>query len=176
MKQLYFGKRFWLLLIVSFFGTGLISKKMPGTIGSLFAMLIVIVLPRSPRLLFLISSILFIVGVLACDLYITKFKYESCKDPAYIVIDEACGIFFGCAVIYCFWLQSILAVFINFLLFRLFDILKPFPIKTIEDSLKRNSKTVGFGIMIDDILAAIFASALQIIGGVLYGENKIIKR
>jgi phosphatidylglycerophosphatase A len=149
-------------------GTGLISKKMPGTVGSFFAMLMVIVLPKSPQLLFFISGILFIIGIWVCNLYIIKYKYENDKDPRYIVIDEVCGIFLGCAIIYCFGFQSISVIFINFLLFRFFDIIKPFPIRSVENILKCNDKTIGFGIMIDDILAVIFSSALQIIGGILW--------
>jgi phosphatidylglycerophosphatase A len=143
---------------------------MPGTIGSFLATLIILILPISSLLLFFISGILFIIGVVICDIYITKYRFDTDKDPSYVVIDEACGVFLGCSVIYYFGLNSIIAVFVNFLLFRFFDILKPFPIKNIEKFLKNNDKTVGIGIMIDDVLAAVFAATFQVIGGILWGK------
>jgi phosphatidylglycerophosphatase A len=48
-------------------------------------------------------------------------------------------------------------------LFRIFDITKPPPIRNIEAALKNNDKAAGFGIMLDDVLAACFASATQIL-------------
>lgn len=143
------------LFIISFFGTGLISKKMPGTVGSIFATVLVLFLTRSSNLLISLASVLFIIGTVLCQIYVSK--YETNKDPGYAVIDEACGIFLGCGIIYILGFCSQLAIFLNFLFFRLFDIWKPFPIRNIEKLLKNNDKTLGFGIMIDDVLAAIFA-------------------
>ncbi|MDR2667101.1 MAG: phosphatidylglycerophosphatase A [Holosporales bacterium] len=151
-----------LLFIVSFFNIGLISKKMPGTLGSIAATGIAILLPKSAVLSLCISLGLFIIGVVCSNAYIAKYQRKSDKDPGYIVIDEACGIFFGYAILLFANLFTTLDIIINFLLFRLFDILKPFPIKNIEKHCKSHSKLIGFGIMIDDVLAIIIATILQI--------------
>lgn len=153
----------FLLYIVSFFKIGLISKKMPGTIASFFGTLILFLIPKDARLAFWGAIITFLVGCVACHLYIIKYKYESDKDPGYVVIDEICGIFIGAFIIYYFGLKSNIDIFINFLLFRLFDILKPFPIRNIENLMKQSNKTIAFGIMIDDVIAGIFASIIQIL-------------
>lgn len=153
----------FLLSIVSFFGVGFISKKMPGTIASIFGILLLFLLPKDANLVFIIAIITFLIGCITSHLYIVKYNYESNKDPGYIVIDEICGIFMSAFIIYSFGLKSNLDIFINFLLFRFFDILKPFPIKNIETLMKENTKTISLGIMLDDIIAGIFASIIQIL-------------
>lgn len=151
-----------LLSIVTVVGSGLISKKMPGTLGSLFSTLTVLFLiPRSASILFFLTFVTFIVGWLCCKLYIPR--YESCRDPGYIVIDEACGILLGAALLCSFGISSNFVVLINFVLFRLFDIWKPFPIGLIERKLRDNERTVSLGIMLDDILAALFCTVIQIL-------------
>lgn len=156
------AKNFY-LLILSFFGTGFISKKMPGTVGSIFATLIVLTIFHTPKILLLFSVISFVVGALFCDLYIIKNKYETNRDPSYAVIDEAAGIFFGAYLLTLFLNVTPIAIVVNFCLFRIFDIFKPSPIRNIEMAMKKKDSTVGVGIMFDDILAAVFASTLQII-------------
>ena len=152
-----------LLSIISFFGSGLISKKMPGTVASFFGSLVLIALPKSPFLIAILAILVFVIGVKTCDAYIVKHKYETDKDPKYVVIDEICGIFVGASIIYSFGLTSISDIAFNLLLFRLFDILKPFPIRNIERLMKQNERTVGLGIMLDDVLAGIISGILQII-------------
>ena len=160
MEQLGKQKRNLLLFVVSFFGSGLISNKMPGTIGSVFATLILLVLPKTTYLTLILSVATFFIGWLFCELYIPK--YETNRDPGYIVIDEACGIFLGASLIYAFGLTSIFAIIGNLFLFRFFDIWKPFPIRNIEKYLAKNSKTIALGIMLDDMIAAFFGTAIQI--------------
>ena len=76
------------------------------------------------------------------------------KDPSCIVIDEIVA--FLALLIYCnlIWLT----LFYCFLLFRLFDIFKPFPINILEKKFEG-----GFGIMIDDIAAAIYSALIIIL-------------
>jgi phosphatidylglycerophosphatase A len=110
---------------------------------------------------------LFIIGVITSSLYIKKYSTET--DPKKIVIDEVVGqmltsilCFFGIVMIG----QSALAqkfdanvlnfIFVFLLpfgLFRFFDICKPWPIDYIDSNIKG-----GLGIMLDDVLAAIFAT------------------
>ena len=150
-----------LLFIVSFFGVGLISRKIPGTVGSFVATGILLMMPKSSILALICSFISFFLGWICCNFYIPK--YETDKDPGYIVIDEACGIFLSGAVIYYFGYTTTFDILLSFLLFRLFDIFKPYPIHNIENSLKTYQNTVSLGIMLDDVIASIFASATQII-------------
>lgn len=70
-------------------------------------------------------------------------------DHGSIVWDEFVGVFIVLAAIPSLSWQWILVVFA---LFRFFDILKPFPIRYFDEKLEN-----GFGIMIDDVLAAIYA-------------------
>ena len=70
-------------------------------------------------------------------------------DHGSIVWDEFVGVFIVLAVIPSLSWQWILAAFA---LFRFFDILKPFPIRYFDEKLES-----GFGIMVDDVLAAIYA-------------------
>jgi len=90
------------------------------------------------------------VGVLASELVA---KWASAKDPQYVVIDEVSGQL----VTYHVLLISALnwkAWLFGFLLFRLFDIWKPFPIRRLE------KLPGGWGIMADDWMAGIYAAIL----------------
>jgi phosphatidylglycerophosphatase A len=84
----------------------------------------------------------------------TVAKAEGIEDPAEIVIDEVAGQ----------WLvlvaapPSPLAYSLAFLLFRIFDIWKPWPVRWAERRVKG-----GLGIMLDDILAAVYAALLLLV-------------
>lgn len=143
-----------ILLIVNTFGkSGLISKKMPGTVGSLVATIMSYVLPHSALFLFSLSLLLFILGTFTCQKYISK--YPSNPDPGYIVIDEVCAIFLGNAIILVLLQYKWYLYIIIFILFRLFDIWKPYPINKIEKYCCTRKILLGFGIMVDDILAVL---------------------
>ena len=117
------------------FGTWL-SKKAPGTCGTLMA------IP-----FFLISELL--PGNINY-LYVSDrtSKLLKIKDPSCIVIDEIVAFVLLLMLINPTLLNYILA----FVLFRVFDIWKPFPINILEIKFKG-----GLGIMIDDIAAALFS-------------------
>jgi phosphatidylglycerophosphatase A len=86
-------------------------------------------------------------------------KASGIGDPGAVVIDEIAAQFLVLAATPLDWRFYAMA----FLLFRLFDIWKPFPISWLDRNVKG-----GFGIMLDDIMAAIYALALILIGeGVL---------
>jgi len=75
-------------------------------------------------------------------------------DPGEVVIDELCGYLVamtGHAV-------SFMSILTGFLLFRLFDIWKPWPIRSVESKL-----TGGIAIMLDDVLAGIYANVLGLV-------------
>ena len=118
-----------------------------------------------PIILFISSWVVFAIGVFASHLYI---KDKKDHDPSEVVIDEVAGqllVIAGAVPSVFFMMDSkaleyisnetlelILLFLLPFALFRLFDITKPWPIKSIEDKFPN-----AFGIMIDDMLAAIFA-------------------
>ena len=146
----------FLLGIVTFGYIGLISKRMPGTIGSLAATLLCYLLHNNFKLFYVLSFTLFVVGVVTSQEYVTR--YSNDKDPKFIVIDEAAAIFLGNAMLLQFLPYNYLLYLMNFIIFRFFDILKPYPINKIEQFFKTLPNYFGFGIMVDDILAVLFGT------------------
>jgi phosphatidylglycerophosphatase A len=147
-------------IIVTFFGTGLISKKMPGTVGSLAATVLCLFLHSNPSY---ICLPVFIVGLISCHVYLKQnnFCVEN-LDPGYIVIDEVFGIYLGAYILSLFGMLSPTNIIVNFVLFRIFDIFKTFPIRNIEKLCKKHRNTAALGIMLDDGIAAIIATFIQI--------------
>ena len=91
----------------------------------------------------------------ACEKALPRF---SDKDPKQIVIDEVAGQ--GLALLFCG--PTALNIALGFALFRLFDIWKPWPIRVIDDKLSGSA-----GIMLDDLVAGIFAAiCLMIVGNI----------
>lgn len=130
------------------FGTGLLPF-MPGTWGSLAALpLYLILMQLSPLYYLLFVCCLFGIGYYVAD----KVSLDlGIDDFSGIVCDEIVG------MLLTLWAVPLgIGWFIlGFLLFRLFDIIKPWPIRAVEDRVKG-----GLGIMLDDILAAIPACAI----------------
>lgn len=127
------------------FGSGL-APKAPGTWGTLAALPFLFLwqlLPWPAYLLLLLLS--FLLGVYVCESATRKLGVH---DHGGIVWDEFVGLWLTFFMVDLSW-QS---VAIGFVLFRIFDILKPFPIKWLDKKVKG-----GFGIMIDDVLAGVFA-------------------
>jgi phosphatidylglycerophosphatase A len=151
-------------LIISFFYVGFISKKIPGTVGSLLATFIVVLMYLSGTTFFLLflTILFFLLGIVCSHFYLIIKKKDSNPDPGYIIIDEVCGIFCGCYILNCFGLLSISTILFNFVLFRILDIWKPFPIRNVERILEKKTNTIALGIMIDDILASLVATYLQV--------------
>lgn len=127
--------------------------KAPGTVGTLAAILVII--PALPLLdmhtmqYILYCTMLF--GTIATNIYISR---TGKMDPKEVVIDEVLGIWICIfASISSLPEANILYICIaSFILFRFFDILKPFPISFVDKTLKN-----AFGVMLDDILAGLFA-------------------
>lgn len=124
----------------------------PGTFGTVIGLLVIMML-KPPELLHATFALIMVpVGI------ITSHRTEILlreKDSRHIVIDEFCGYLFSLLFIPFSYSAALTAFF----LFRLFDILKPFPIRTLESSLSG-----GIGIMADDLLAGIYTNVvLQIL-------------
>ncbi len=134
-------------LIASFFFIGYFPVA-PGTVASVIAMLILLILKPSDLSMSFILLFIFLLGVI-CSENIEKRCGE--KDPPYIVIDEIVGYFTAIFLIE----PTPINLFLGFLLFRFFDILKPPPIRLVEKRIKG-----GFGIMLDDIIAGLITNLL----------------
>lgn len=142
----------WAWLVGTFFGAGLL-KPGPGTYGSAAALVIWLTLAQTlhPAHLTLATLIaaaaVTLIGIPAATIVARESGLE---DPGHVVIDEVAGQLVALALCPPDWAHAIIA----FLLFRLFDILKPPPIPQIE------RLPSGTGIMLDDIAAGIYALAV----------------
>ena len=142
-------------LIVTFLGLGC-SPKAPGTVGSMGAFLLwagLFYLWPSPWLLPFCLCISAVLSVLCIPLYL---KHSPHKDPQEIVIDEAMGIF----TMLLMTPLTPLCLVLGFILFRVFDIWKPWPISAVDafggDTLKNTISIIG-----DDVLAGLFAGGIM---------------
>ena len=128
------------------FGAGL-SPKAPGTMGTVVAVLIYLVLPNMPPTIYVGLILLsFVFGIWICG---KTAEDLGVHDHGGIVWDEFVG----------YWVTMFMApsglfwVLLGFVLFRLLDIFKPWPIKWADKELAG-----GLGIMLDDVLAGIMAA------------------
>lgn len=127
------------------FGSGL-AKKAPGTFGTLIGLPLFLLIYGYPFLLqILIIAALFTVGIYFCTF---TGKAIGIVDHGSIVWDEIVAMMLVLTFTPYQWQWWLAA----FLLFRLFDIWKPYPIRQLEAKFKN-----GFGVMFDDLLAAIYA-------------------
>ncbi|MGN8427258.1 phosphatidylglycerophosphatase A family protein [Helicobacter pylori] len=130
------------------------SKKAPGTIGSLVALLLGLpVLIFSANTLFLGAVFIGLIAITQID----KEEEESkIHDSSYIVIDELVGMWLAMAISG----LSLAGVVLSFIFFRIYDITKPSLIGKIDKEVKG-----GLGVVADDALAGVLAglSALLVI-------------
>ncbi|WRC31113.1 phosphatidylglycerophosphatase A [Helicobacter pylori] len=134
------------------------SKKAPGTIGSLVALLLGLpVLIFSANTLFLAAILIGLVAIAQID----KEEEESkIHDSSYIVIDELVGMWLAMAISG----LSLAGVVLSFIFFRIYDITKPSLIGKIDKEVKG-----GLGVVADDALAGVLAGlsallAINILG------------
>lgn len=127
------------------FGSGL-APKAPGTFGTIIGLpLFWLISSYGFSIKLTIIAAIFIVGIYCCD---KTGKALGVADHGAIVWDEIVAMMLVLAFAPLTWLGWLVA----FCLFRLFDIWKPFPISYFDAKLKN-----GFGVMFDDLLAAIYA-------------------
>ena len=144
---------FW---FATWFGTGL-APKAPGTVGTLATLplhFLLLQLPTAAHLIFLIGF----VGIatwsanrLAADMQM--------KDPQIVVVDESAGVLIALFLMGPTTLWTVIAAVV---LFRLFDMTKPWPISAVE-----KWQPAGVGIMADDVVAGIVAGMLVFWGAPL---------
>ena len=126
------------------FGSGLLHPA-PGTWGSLVGVIVgALLLPwLDAKTFFILTALCFFLGIWLCE----RTSHDmGVHDHGSIVWDEIVSVFLvllAVPQVSLFWCAA------AFVTFRLFDILKPYPIRYFDEKL-----TNGFGIMVDDILAA----------------------
>lgn len=127
------------------FGSGAVPVA-PGTFGTLMAVLLLVLLPpMSVVVYFLFLLVSFAIGVWLCH----QTAHDiGVHDHGGIVWDEFVG----------YWITMFMApagwgwIILGFVLFRFFDIIKPWPIRWLDKNVSG-----GFGVMIDDVLAGLMA-------------------
>jgi phosphatidylglycerophosphatase A len=121
----------------------------PGTFGSLIGLPICFLISRLDVLIGVICTILFI--LFAIWMAAAAEKVLKKKDAGEIVIDEVAGLivtFIGIP----FTLKTVI---VGFIIFRAFDIIKPFPIRLLEKKVAG-----GSGVVLDDVLAGLYGNLI----------------
>lgn len=138
-------------------GAGL-SPRAPGTVGTAAGMLLAFPLAGLPAWAgLLLVALSFLAGIYICD---RCSRNLGIHDHGGIVWDEFVGIWLVLVLVpfqWAWWLASFIA-------FRVFDIVKPWPIGWLDRKVHG-----GFGIMLDDLIAAVYALATLALGGWLAG-------
>ena len=151
-------------IVATFFYCGYFPKA-PGTFTSFVTAIIAYFLFMlwgiAPVYLFFLFSVLF--GFLSSGKVAGK---ENTKDPSIVVIDEVAGQLVPLLFLGNYSFSPLFTAVVSFVLFRFFDILKPFPVNKME-----NIKG-GSGIMLDDIVAGIMATLIVLLISFLTGTVK----
>ena len=151
-------------LFVTLFGIGKF-KKIPGSIASLFTTLFLFflfnILKVPPNIILIFIIVIFFISLYAINIFI---KDLDNKDPKEIVIDE----FIGQSIPICLYeiahegtketSQILTFYFIMFILFRIFDIVKPYPVSYYDKNFKNS-----FGVIMDDVCAGLYVVAVLVL-------------
>jgi phosphatidylglycerophosphatase A len=151
-------------LFVTLFGIGRL-KKIPGSYASLvttiFLFFLFHILNFSPNIILIALIIIFLIALYAVNIFIQDLDN---KDPKEVVIDE----FIGQSIPICLYeiahediketSQVLTFYFIMFILFRIFDIVKPFPVSYYDKNFKNS-----FGVIMDDICAGLYVVAVLVL-------------
>jgi len=151
-------------LFVTLFGIGKL-KKIPGSYASLatiiFLFILFHILNFSPNIVLIGVIIVFLISLYAVNIFI---KDMDNKDPKEVVIDE----FIGQSIPICLYeiahegtketSQVLTFYFIMFILFRIFDIAKPYPVSYYDKNFKNS-----FGVIMDDVVAGLYVVAVLVL-------------
>ena len=146
------------------FGIGKI-KKIPGSLASLattlFLFFLFLILNISPNIVLISVIIIFFISLYAVNIFIKNLEN---KDPKEVVVDE----FIGQSIPLCLYEvahnvpketgEILKFYFIMFILFRIFDITKPFPVSYYEKNFKNS-----FGVIMDDVCAGVYVVAVLVL-------------
>ena len=140
----------YLALAIATCGVGYLPL-IPGTFGSLVGVGIFLLLSQTP-----IGLVISIIAVTFAGIWAGSRTEELAgrKDPGKVVVDEVAGQLIATLPLAFFKQWSIAAVTVSFVLFRFFDIVKPYPANRFQDFKG------GFGIMCDDLVAGVYAAVL----------------
>lgn len=140
------------LTIAYGFGSGLLPKA-PGTWGSLAALLpgYYILMAMGPFALLMASAGLFFIGIWAANVHA---RIHDSHDAGQVVVDEFVGQWLAMIPLAYMTLNRghAMDILMAFAAFRFFDIIKPWPIKLLDQQMKG-----GLGVMVDDVVAGLFA-------------------
>ena len=153
-----------IFLTVTLFGIGKI-EKIPGSIASLattiFLFFLFHILNFSPNIVLVSVFVVFFISLYAVNIFI---KDLDNKDPKEVVIDE----FIGQSIPICLYeiahegtketSQVLTSYFIMFILFRIFDIVKPYPVSYYDENFKNS-----FGVIMDDVAAGLYVVAVLVL-------------
>ena len=158
-------------LIVTMFGVGLI-KYFPGTFASAITACIYFILYIIKINYFILISLnffLLIYSILMINYLEGEFDEIDSKE---IVIDEFLGQSIPILFFYIIFYEGLVSntffliiVFLSFIGFRFFDILKPYPINYVDNNMKN-----GFGVILDDLIAGAFTLIVLYICIIFYGQ------
>jgi phosphatidylglycerophosphatase A len=139
-------------LLATWFGAGRLPRA-PGTWASFAALPLAAALNwlGGPWLMLLAALAVFGLGVWASDRYMAAYRLH---DPAAIVVDEVVGQWLTLALLP----LTPIAYLLGFVLFRIADMAKPWPAAWIDRTVAG-----GVGVMLDDVVAAIYAGALALV-------------
>lgn len=151
----------------------------PGTAGSFLPTLIVLAMRKSVHLRLGIVGALVVATLVALPVIQEVLKDVALKvtdrsfskkrvDPSFIVLDEVIGQLLTFALVSYVQPLSMLTIVGCFGAFRFFDIVKPWPIRTIERSLEQKPPFQALSVVLDDVLAGLFAAASVIIGKIFF--------
>ncbi len=152
-----------IFLFVTLFGIGKL-KKIPGSYASLvttiFLFFLFHIFNLSPNFILIGILIIFFLSIYAVNIFI---KNLDNKDPKEVVIDE----FIGQSIPICMYEiahegtkeinQVLTFYFIIFILFRIFDIVKPYPVSYYDKNFKNS-----FGVIMDDVCAGLYVVAVLV--------------
>ena len=144
-------KTFWAWTVATFFGAGL-GKPGPGTWGSVAAVLLWAgvawgIHPAAQTLLLVLLAGIALTLILGIPASTLVARESGRKDPQFVVVDEVAGQWIALLGSHASWQHALIAL----VLFRLFDITKPFPVRQLE------SLPEGWGIVCDDVAAGLYA-------------------
>ena len=151
-------------LFVTLFGIGKL-KKIPGSYASLATTILLFflfhILNFSPNFVLIGIIIVFIIALYSVSIFIKDLKN---KDPKEVVIDE----FIGQSIPICLYeiahqgsketSHVLTSYFIMFILFRIFDIIKPYPVSYYDKNFKNS-----FGVIMDDVAAGLYVVAVLVL-------------
>jgi phosphatidylglycerophosphatase A len=145
------------LILSSWFGAGL-APAASGTAGTIAAIPFAVLASYLGK----VPSAVFLAALIATAFWSSQLSWKrlGINDPSEVVIDEAAGF---CLSVFLVPL-TFLSFSLGFLFFRIFDILKPFPIGLIDKRVKG-----GVGIVLDDLVAGVFANVcVRVVLAIIY--------